>query len=209
MRIFNFKREYKMALIITSIFLALAIIMTFAQRLKYETESKILVVQNFLENTDVYNASRFNEYLSGLLVQVISSESFYNQTLDAGTNIDRSYFSGTKGQQIKLWGKTVNARSSYDTGIITLKVYHPNPEQAENISQAVISTLKTTNNYYHSIPNVDIRVIDSPNTSRFPMQPNIIINILIGLVFGGMISWAYIYYIEQAPDKKNETMKNN
>lgn len=190
-------KHYKSIVTITVIFMVMATIITLVQKLKYETDAKILVVQNLPENIDAYNASKLNEYLSGLLVQVISSESFYNQTMDSSTNIDRSYFSGTKNQQIKLWSKTVKAKSNYDSGIITIKVYHPNAEQAENIASAVIYTLKTTNNYYHSIPNVDIRIINSPSTSRFPVQPNIIINLLVGMIFGGLASWAYVYNIEK------------
>lgn len=191
------KKSYKTIVAITAIFLVIALIVTFAQSLKYGTESKILVVQNFSEDVDAYSASRLNEYLSGLLVRVISSESFFNQALDSGFNIDRSYFSGARNKQIKQWEKTVNARSTYDSGIITLNVYHANPEQAENISRAVIYTLKTTNNFYHSIPNVDIRTIDSPSTSRFPVKPNIILNILAGIVFGFVTSVMYVYYLEQ------------
>ena len=191
------KKSYKIAVAITTIFLVIALIATFSQSLKYETESKILVVQNFSGDVDAYSASRLNEFLSGILVRIISSESFFNQTLDSGFNIDRSYFSGTKNQQMKQWGKTVKARSTYDSGIITLNVYHPNPEQAENISKATIYTLKTTNNFYHSVQNVDLRTIDSPSTSRFPVKPNIILNLLIGIIFGGTFSVLYIYYIEQ------------
>ena len=95
-----------MAIAITAIFLAIALIVTFSQSLKYGTESKILVVQNFSGDVDAYSASRLNEYLSGLLVRVISSESFFNQALDSGFNIDRSYFSGTKNQQMKQWENT-------------------------------------------------------------------------------------------------------
>ena len=197
MRIFkSIKKSYKMAIAITAIFLAIALIVTFSQSLKYGTESKILVVQNFSGDVDAYSASRLNEYLSGLLVRVISSESFFNQALDSGFNIDRSYFSGTKNQQMKQWENTVKARSTYDSGIITLNVYHPDPEQAENLSRATIYTLKTTNNFYHSIPNVDVRTIDSPSTSRFPVKPNIILNLLIGIIFGGTFSALYIYYKE-------------
>lgn len=190
------KKYYGIVTAITGVFVLVSLITTFAQPLKYGTQAKLLVVQSFGAEADPYAASRLNEYLSGLLVQVVSSESFFNQTLDAGFAIDRSYFSGTRNQQIKRWEKTIDARSSYDSGIITLTAYHPDKAQAENIAKAAIYTLKTTNNFYHSIPNVDVRTIDSPSTSRWPQKPNIPLNAAAGLAFGLLASGLYVYSTE-------------
>ena len=187
------QKQYKIISAITLGFVLVALIVTFAQPLKYGTQAKLLVVQSFGENADAYSASRLNEYLSGILVRVISSESFFNQTLDAGFNIDRSYFSGTRNKQIKLWKNTIDAKATYDSGIITLSVYHPDKTQSENIAQAAMYTLKTTNSFYHSIPNVDVRVIDSPSTSRFPVKPNIVLNIVAGLLAGLIVALLFVY----------------
>jgi len=191
-----FKKHYRSVGTVVATFVLVALIATFAQPLKYGTQAKLLVVQSFGAEADPYAASRLNEYLSGLLVQVISSESFFNQTLDAGFSIERNYFSGTRQQQIKRWEKTIDARSSYDSGIIILTVYHPDKAQAENIANAAIYTLKTTNSFYHSIPNVSVRTIDSPSTSRWPVRPNVVLNAAAGLAFGLLASGLYIYSTE-------------
>ncbi len=191
------RKNYKIIVYSILIFLATALIITFAQPLKYRAQAQVLVVQNFEENTDNYSASKLNEYLSGLLAKIVSSESFYNQATKTGFDIDAGYFSGTKKQQLKQWNKTIEARSIYDSGIIALSVYHSDKRQAENIAQAAIFTLKTTNNFYHSIPNVDVRIIDSPSLSVFPVKPNIFLNMLIGTIFGAGAGLLIAYRREQ------------
>jgi len=188
-----FKKRYKTVILITLVFLVIALVVTFSQPLKYQVQSKILVVQQFSENADPYSASRLNEYLSGLLAKIIYSESFFKQTTESSENIDKKYFGDTPRAQIKNWNKTIKAKALYDSGIITLSVYHPDKQQAGIIMNSAIYTLKTTNNFYHSIPNVDIRIIDSPSTSLFPVKPNILLNGVIGIIFGLIFSLLYIY----------------
>ncbi|PIR92984.1 hypothetical protein COT99_03300 [Candidatus Falkowbacteria bacterium CG10_big_fil_rev_8_21_14_0_10_43_10] len=179
------------------IFLAAALIVTFVQPLKYRAQAQVLVVQEFEESVDPYSASKLNEYLGGLLAKIVSSESFFNQTIKSGFGIDTGYFSGSKKKQLKQWNKTVEAKSLYESGIIVLSVYHPNKDQAEKIAQAAIYTLKTTNSFYHSVPKVDVRIIDSPSVSFLPAKPNILFNIIIGLLFGFVSGLLFVYYNEQ------------
>ncbi|MFA5318029.1 MAG: Wzz/FepE/Etk N-terminal domain-containing protein [Patescibacteria group bacterium] len=187
------KKGRKIIMFTTLTFLIIALIITFAQPLKYRAQAKVLVVQNFEEGTDSYSASKMNEYLSNLLAKIVSSESFYSQSTKDGFNIDTEYFSGSKKKQMTEWNSTVQAKAIYDSGIISLSVYHPNKQQAENIARAVIFTLKTTNNFYHSLQNVDVRIIDSPSISVLPVKPNIILNVLIGIIFGAAAGILFVY----------------
>ena len=191
------QKNYKTIIYTVLIFLVISLVVTFTQPLKYRVQAKVLVVQSFEERTDSYSASKMNEYLSGLLAKIVSSESFYSQATKTGFNIDAGYFSGSKKKQIKQWNKTVQARSLYDSGIIALSIYHTDKQQAENIAQATIFTLKTTNNFYHSMPGVDIRIIDSPSISVFPVKPNIIFNAIIGIIFGIAFGVLLVYRKEQ------------
>ena len=192
------RKNYKILFYSVLAFLAVSLIVTFVQPLKYRAQAKVLVVQQFEKTADPYNASKMNEYLSGLLAKVVSSESFFSQTIKTSSNIDTNYFSGERKQQLKLWSKTVQAKSMYDSGIITITVYHPDKTQAEALANAVIYTLKTTNSFYHNIQNVDVRVIDSPSLSTLPAKPNIILNVLLGIIFGLIFGILYIYHAKQS-----------
>ncbi len=200
------KTKYKTIIYIALIFLSIALGSAFTQTLKYRAQTKILVVQEFALETDVYTASKMNEYLGGLLAKVVYSESFFDQAINnTEFQIDKTYFSGSKKKQMKKWEKTINARAIYDTGMITLQIYHPQKEQALQIARAAIYTLKTKNNFYHSVDNVDIRIIDSPSLSRLPVKPNILLYGIAGIVFGFLFGLLYLVYIEDIKNPRKLT----
>ena len=90
------------------LFLAITAIFTFCQPLKYNSESSVLVVQNFPPGTDQYSISKSNEYISNILAKVVSSNLFYDDVLNSGFNIDRNYFSKTNNINTEMdkWEKT-------------------------------------------------------------------------------------------------------
>ncbi len=176
------------------IFLLLAVILTVVQPFRYGSSSQLLVIQNFGPNIDPYTASKSNEYLSNILARVISSNSFYNNVMGSGFNIDKNYFSGTIKDQMKTWQETVSAKAVNDSGIISLSVFHKDKIQAEQIARAVGYTLQTKHTLYHGGGNnVSIKIIDEPITSNFPVKPDIILNIGLGLALGIIFSLFYIY----------------
>jgi capsular polysaccharide biosynthesis protein len=176
------------------IFLAVAIVFSAIQPFKYDSNMKLLVIIGFKQDIDPYTASRSNQYLSGLLANIVSSGSFFEQIKQSGFKIDNNYFSGTTKEQMKKWRQTVSAKSMTDTGTITLDVYHPDRAQAEEIVKAVTYTLQTTNSQYHGFGNsVEIKTIDQPTTSNYPVKPNLLLNLALAVIFALFFSICYIY----------------
>jgi capsular polysaccharide biosynthesis protein len=176
------------------IFVAIAIIITAVQPFKYDSNMKLLTIISFKQDIDPYTASRSNEYLSGLLASIVPSGSFFEQIKSSGFNIDTSYFKGSEKDQIKKWTKTVKAKSIADTGIISIDVYHTDRTQAEAIANAVAYTLQTTNAQYHGFGDgVQIKIIDQPITSNYPVQPNLLLNLGLAVGFAVVFSLCYIY----------------
>jgi capsular polysaccharide biosynthesis protein len=176
------------------IFLALASILTFIQPLKYEAVSKILVVQKFEPGVDPYNAAKANEYLSGILAKVISSNSFFDEIQKAGFNIDKSYFSDEPLKQAKKWRQTVFAHAESSSGVIAINVYHSDKYQLEQIARAVNYALLTKHQQYHGGgDSVVLRVVDNPVYSLYPMKPNVPFNFAAAFVLGFIFSLSYIY----------------
>jgi capsular polysaccharide biosynthesis protein len=176
------------------IFVAIAVIFSAVQPFKYDSNMKLLTIISFNKDVDPYTASRSNEYLSGLLANIVSSGSFLEKIKSSGFKIDNNYFQGTEKQQIKKWTKTVKAKSVADTGIISVDVYHTDRAQAEEIARAVAYTLQTTNSQYHGFGDgVTIKIIDQPITSNYPVQPNLLLNLALAVAFALIFSLCYIY----------------
>ncbi len=191
------RKKTQTILIFVLLFMAVALILSLIQPLKYESKSKILVIQSFPEGTDPYAASRSNKYLSMVLAEVVKSDSFYNEVLNSGFEIDGSYFKKTGllgGNEFKAWEETIAARSVDDTGTIEIFTYHTDKNQAVQIARAVNYIFKTRNQNYHGAGDkVSIKTINDPQVSSFPVKPNIAVNLGLALFFGLVFSLAYIY----------------
>ncbi len=184
--------------IIVILALIIVTIATLLQTFKYESRSKMLVVEDFPAGTDAYTISKSNEYLSTLLAMVIKTDSFYQKVIDSGFNIDKSYFTsfnnfGSKNKILKKWGKTVEAKPINDSGIIEIKVFHPSKYQAEQINKAIDYVLKTDHQQYHGGENIVLREIEAPLSSLKPVKPNVAVNLAFGFVFGLSLALIYVY----------------
>lgn len=181
-------------------FVFITTVFTLIQPLRYESKSKLLVLQNFGENFDPYSAAKSNEYLSNLLARITTSEIFFEEMLGSGFNVDKNYFSDRADKKLKLWEKTVVARAVNDSGIISVNIYHTDKYQTEQIARAVNYVLKTKNSqFYTGGSNVNIKVIDEPIVSKWPVKPNAPMNIGFAIILGIISGLFYIYIL---PDEK-------
>ena len=179
---------------ITAIFLIVVALVTFLQPLRYSATSTLLVMQNYGPNTDAYNVSRSNQFLSSLLAQVVYSDSFYEKVMESGYNINKNIFSADVNKRKKQWQKMVYTHAIADTGMITLKVYHQDKVTANKINQSIAYTLMTKHSQYHGLgDSVKIKVINESTLSNWPVKPNIILNLLLGLISGLAVSLYFIY----------------
>ncbi|MFA5247795.1 MAG: hypothetical protein WC415_00915 [Patescibacteria group bacterium] len=209
----------RVVILLTAIFLSAAILISAIQPFKYGSSLTLLTVHSFKENTDPYVASKSNEYLSGLLAQIVYSSSFFDSVMNSGYNIDKDYFSGSDKNKMKKWSQTVSAKSIADSGMISINVYHFDRSQAEEIARAIAYTLQTSHTSYHGFgKSVEIKIIDKPITSTFPVKPDILLNLAVGLAFGLIFSLCFVYlfpenkkriknYREEAEEVKEEIVE--
>jgi len=131
---------------------------------------------------------------------VTYSGSFFSLVLNSQYKVDRSYFGGSYGEQIKLWRKTVSTKTLADTGIVEIEVYHPNPEQARVIALAVSDVLINQNaNFQGGGEGVKVSVLDQPLVSDYPDHPNLVYGFVFALAAGLAFSLVFIYLF---PEKR-------
>ena len=186
-------RKRQTITIIMLIFLSVAILASAASPFKYGSSLKLLTINTFKE-VDPYTVSRSNEHLSNLLAQIVSSNSFFEKVKNSSSNIDSAYFKGDSKKQMKKWNKTIKAKGLGDSGMIVIDVYHQDPAQATEIARAAAYVLQTEHSQYHGFGDkVQIKMIDEPITSSFPVQPNVLMNFSLAIIFGLLFSLGYIY----------------
>lgn len=175
-------------------FVLFAMAFTFLRPLEFRAQSRLLIIQNSQEGTDPFVAAKANEYLGGVLTKIVTSNSFLDEVLASGLNIDMAYFSSDQQKRAKVWEDMVMARSFGDLGVIEISVFHPDKFQAEQVAQAIDLTLRNKSNSYLSTGDkVEIRVIDQPIVSKWPVRPNIVLNMILGPVIGLIFGLFYLY----------------
>lgn len=188
-------KGWKNIAIITLVCLMLAAVITVVQPLKYGSDMKLLVVQEYSNLLDPYSASKSTRYLSDILSQVVYSTGFYNEVMNSGFAIDQDYFSDKESKRKKQWETTISARASGDTGIINITAYHTDKVQAEQIARAVAYTLRTKHGMYHGAGDkVSIRVLENAITSNWPVKPNAVVNLTLALVLGILLGASFVYF---------------
>jgi len=187
------KKKWRVIFISTVFFILLAALFTFLQPLKYEAKSKLILIP-VLTTKDPYALAKANEYLSNILSQAATSNLFFNQVIESEFKIDKSYFGSDLSSQMKIWSKTIFVKPISDTGIIEVSVFHKNKDEADKISQAASFIFKTKNNLFHEDNvQVNVRVLDRPIVSTWPVKPNILLNFILALGVGLALSSIYIY----------------
>jgi len=208
-------RKKQTVISIVLLLLLITTVLTFIQPLRYEAKSRVLLLQYNGEATDPYNAAKSGQFISNLLAQVVTSNAFLNDVFESGYNIDKSYFGESNGEKLAQWNQTAFANVVGDTGIIEVKTFHTDKDQAEQINSAIINTIKTKSSaYYGRSQDISIKVIDEPIVSGLPVQPNIKNNYLLAIIIALIISFSYIYLfpggeydIRIIPKKKNKTVE--
>lgn len=193
------KAKKQAIMTIVLIFLVISLVITFAQPIKYSSRLKLLVVQNVSQTaSDPYALAVSNEYLSTILSKVTYSNSFYNRVLNSGFEISADYFGKTTKKQEKIWSKTISVNPLNDTGIITVTAYHKNRAETERIARAVGYVLMTEHSNYHGLgDNLRIKLLDEPITSKYPVKPNLALNLGLAIFLGLIFGLCYVYLIAE------------
>lgn len=194
---------------IIAIFLLVGVLTIAVQRFKYSASSQLLVVQEYSGPVDAYTASKSTEHLSNVLASVINSNSFFTKVMAASPTINSQYFGDNPKDQMKEWGKTVEAKNINDTGIIAISVYHPNKVEAQKIAGAVNYVLMTQHSAYDGAGEaVKVRLIDQPISSTIPVKPNIPLILGSMVILGFLSSLVYIYLLSENVAVKQREFAN-
>lgn len=169
----------------------IALLASFIQPLQYSSSVRLLILEQ-TGSVDAYTASRSVERLSENFATIIFTTAFFDQVMNAGFDIDKNRFSEKEYKRRKQWSRMVDTTVSRGTGLLSIDVYHPDVDQAEQIVNAIAFILRRDADQYVPGGSIEIRLVDTALNSRWPVRPNIPANIFSGFILGGLIGVAYI-----------------
>lgn len=175
--------------------------LSFIEPLKYSSEIRMLIIQPAALNVDPYTAIRSAEQIGNNLAQVVYTTDFYQKVINASNSnfaIDPTYFPDNDAKRRKLWSQMVSVKVENGTGLLNITVYHPNKEQATAIAQAIAYVMTTEGANYVGGTALQIRLVDEPLVSRFPVKPNIPVNGFTGLALGALFGVVYVILTDKS-----------
>jgi capsular polysaccharide biosynthesis protein len=172
--------------------LVLALVISFIQPLKYSSTVRLLVLQDVGSSVDAYTASRSEERIAENLSTIVYTTTFFDEVMTSGFSIDGQYFPTQDAKRRREWSHTVDATVARGSGLLTITAYHRDVVQAEQLARAVSYVLTQKVGEYTSGDNVQVKLIDAPLNSRWPVRPNIPANAVSGFVLGGLIGAGFV-----------------
>lgn len=183
--------------------MALAILLSFLRPLEYSSTTRILITQD-LGAVDAYTASRSSERIADELAGIVYTSTFYEKVMNSGYDIDTSYFPEDEIKLRKKWAKAISASVSRSSGLLTIKAYHPDVTQAEELALATSYVLTTQGWTYTSGANITVQVVDDPLNSRYPVRPHLLVNGISGLVLGLLAGAGYVVIAAERSRRRHQ-----
>lgn len=171
--------------------LVAATLLSFVRPLEYSATTRIGITQE-LGSVDAYTASRSAERIADNLSAAVYFTSVFNELLDTYPTIDETYFGVTERRRRDRWADAISTSVTRGNGLLTIRVYHTNSDQAALISGAIAEYLAQEGWRYTSGSGISIQVVDDVLTSTWPVRPNIPMNAFSGFLLGGLAGAGYV-----------------
>jgi capsular polysaccharide biosynthesis protein len=187
-----FADRWKTILSFAVLGVALAMVVSFVQPLRYSSTVRLLVLQDVGSAVDAYTASRSEERIADNLSTYVHTTTFFDAVINSGFSIRGDYFPKQDAKRRREWSRAVDVSVARGSGLMTVTAYHPDASQAEQLARAVSFILTENAGQYTSGGNVKVRLIDAPLNSRWPVKPNIPANAVSGFVLGGLVGGLFV-----------------
>lgn len=171
--------------------LVAAILLSLLRPLEYSATTRIGITQD-LGSVDAYTASRSAERIADNLADAVTHTVVYDAILDHYPDVDPNYFGGSENKKRQKWAKAVTTSVTRGNGLLTVRIYHTNPEQARILASAIAEYLTSDGWRYTSGTGINIQLVDDVLVSAWPVRPNLIMNGLSGFLLGGLAGSAFL-----------------
>lgn len=176
------RREWRTIFFITGGALVLSLILSLIQPFQYSAKTRILVIPSG-SGLDAYSALKSAEAIGENIAQVIYTTSFFDKVVQSNSNI-QNIWSTDENKKRKQWEKMIDAEVLYGTGMIDITIYHKDKSQASMLASTIADVLSKEGRNYFGIPGLQIIMVSSPLLSKYPVKPNILLNVFMGLLLG-------------------------
>ena len=171
----------------------LTLAISFVRPLEYTSAMTLLIVQKNSGTLDPYTVFKSVELIGDNLSQIIYTSAFFDRVMQTDPSINQNIFSKNEATKRAEWSKMVAASVTRGTGFLKLTIYHPDVTEARKIGTA-ISNVLIQDGWRYVNADIEIRLVDAPLQSRWPMRPNLLVNAVLGLLAGALGGSLYVLW---------------
>lgn len=160
--------------------------------LEYRADAQILIVSQSRYGVDPYTAAKSAERIGENLAQIVETSDFFNKVFAiSNVALDRSPYDGVTEQiRRKRWAHNVEAQVTFGTSVLTVSSYNKDPKEALRLTAAITQTIISNSADYVG-SDAQMRIINQPVASQYPVRPNIqllaLIGVALGVCIGGLL----------------------
>lgn len=182
--ILHLSRSWKTMLLVGLLVAAMSGALTLLFPLQYRAETQVFILSRTPAGVDPFTVAKTAERIGANLAQIVYTSSFFDRVLYITQDkLTKEQFGADERAQRKNWRKTLDVGVVPGTGFLQVAAFDEKPARAAVIAQAVVSTL-VDKGWEYVGGEVQIKSVDNVVLSRFPVRPNIAMNVLMGLVIG-------------------------
>lgn len=173
--------------------LLVSLVVVFAQPLRYGATVRMLIIQRSTLGLDPYTAVKSAERIADSLSLVIYTQDFFNKILKQDGTIDQTKFPSDPTKRYKAWEKTVRTSLVTGSGLLSLTALSTDQAEAVKLAQAIADVLTVSGKEYVG-GDLEVKLVDSPLVSPYPIAPNIPLSLVLGLLIGllGGVGYAVV-----------------
>ncbi len=202
------RKNWEIVALIVGISIVLALIISLVSPFQYSATTKILIIQKQMTNLDAYTATKSAEKIGKNLSNIINTSSFYNEVIEANTNLQYK-FPQDAVERRKSWEKNVEINVVPETGILEINAYDIDRGFASQLVRAIAYVLVSKGAEYHGGgSDVEIKVVDDVFISKYPVRPNIIVNMALAAIIGVILGCVFVILNESKKLKKEYELKS-
>jgi len=151
--------------------------------LRYRAESELFLTYK----TDFENQTKIFEQAGKTLAEAVKSDDFYSKVANQpGLDFDKTYFENVSDKiKRERWGDSLSVHLG-KTGIIKVRAY----SSAKNVRPMLlaINSALMTQGWEYAGADAQIKLLNNPIVSKFPVKPNVFLNAMIGFILGVLIA---------------------
>jgi len=202
------RSHWEVIALVTGIAVVVTLLIAVVSPFKYRATAKILIIQNQVANLDAYTATKSAEKIGKNLTEVISNSIFYNEVVKANPVLANE-FPTEDLKRREEWQKDVEATIVPETGILQLSAYNVDKQKAAELLQTITSVILARGQEFHGGGDaITMKIIDDIYVSKYPVSPNVPLNLAFALVAGFLFGTLLVILQESARQRSSLTQGN-